>query len=392
MPQRTGLLPKLLPQGLLLAAVLALAGCATGETPEGPSEVGFTPVEFDSLAGWQDDTPAQALPAFQASCAMMMRHPDTALGGTDITAARGGTPAQWMGACQALASVAPGDAAARTFFETWFQPYAISGGPKPQGLFTGYYEPEVRGARAPGGPYQYPLLSLPTDIIIKDGHTQGRMDHGKLVPYWTRAEIEAGALKRQRLGLIWLTDPVDVFMLQIQGSGRVDLPDGRVVRVSYAGQNGQPYVPIGRVLAERGEMPLEQVTMQSISAWLHAHPGQAAELMNQNPSYVFFRERINTHREDGPPGALGVLITPERSVAIDPAYIPLSAPMWIDTLDPLTGAKYQRLMIAQDTGGAIKGPIRADIFWGWGPQAEERAGKMNRPGSAVILLPRPTAR
>ena len=147
----------------------------------------------------------------------------------------------------------------------------------------------------------------------------------------------------------------------------------------------------GRVLADRGEIPLEQVTMQSISAWLHSHPAQATEVMNQNPSFVFFREVIGIRPEDGPPGALGVALTPGRSAAVDRAYIPLGAPLWIDTTEPVAGAKFQRLMLAQDIGGAIKGPVRADIFWGWGKEAEDRAGKMNAPGRAVVLLPRPTA-
>lgn len=388
---------------LLLAGALALSGCVQPPAPNttAGAEVSYSPVGFDALPGWQDDQPSQALPAFLASCAVMARNPDTDLGGSGPAAKLGGSPAQWRTACAAARTVGPDDAAARSFFEAYFQPYAISGGPKPQGLFTGYYEPEVRGARAPGGSYQTPLLGLPTDMVqldlgafdpaLKGHHIVGRMDHGSLLPYWDRAAIEAGALNRQRLGLVWLADPVDAFMLQIQGSGRIDLPDGKVVRVSYAGQNGRPYVPIGRVLAERGEIPLEQVTMQSISAWLHAHPDQAAEVMNQNPSFVFFREVIGERPEDGPSGALGAALIPGRSAAVDRSYIPLGAPLWVDTTDPLSGAKFQRLMLAQDIGGAIQGPIRADVFWGWGKDAEERAGKMHAPGSAVVLLPRPAA-
>ena len=177
-------------------------------------------------------------------------------------------------------------------------------------------------------------------------------------------------------------------MLQIQGSGRVLLDDGRVVRVSYAGQNGRPYVPIGRVLAERGQIPLEQVSLQTIRAWLLAHPTEAAAVMNQNPSYVFFREVIGVRPEEGPPGALGAPLTPGRSVAVDRSFIPLGAPIWLDTTDPLTGSRLQRLMLAQDIGGAIRGPVRADIFWGWDREAEERAGRMRQPGSDFVLLPR----
>lgn len=385
----------------VLAAVLSLAGCVQAPAPpSAPSAMTLTAVGFDALPGWQDDRPAQALPAFLASCAAMAGDPGMDLGGAGQAASLGGSPARWATACAAARSVGPGDAAARKFFETYFQPYAIGGGDRPEGLFTGYYEPEVRGARAPGGPYQTPLMGRPTDILqidlgafdpeLKGHHITGRIEHGTVVPYWDRAAIEDGALNRQRLGIVWLADPVDAFVMQIQGSGRIRLPDGRVVRVNYAGQNGRPYVPIGRVLAQRGEIPLDQVSMQSIRAWLAAHPGQAAEVMNQNPSYVFFREIIGVRPEDGPPGAMGAPLTPGRSAAVDRNFLPLGAPLWLDTTDPVSGAKFQRLMMAQDIGGAITGPIRADIFWGWGSEAEERAGKMRAHGSAIVLLPRPS--
>jgi membrane-bound lytic murein transglycosylase A len=208
------------------------------------------------------------------------------------------------------------------------------------------------------------------------------------VPYWDRAAIGRGALDGQRLAILWTADPVDAFVLQIQGSGRVLLPDGQVVRVSYAGQNGRPYVPIGRVLADRGAIPLGEVTMPSIRAWLEAHPAEAAGVMDQNPSYVFFRELPGAGPEDGPPGSLGAPLTPGRSIAVDRTFIPLGAPVWLDTTDPVTGAPLRRLMLAQDTGGAIKGPVRADIFWGWGAAAEDRAGRMKQPGTATVLLPR----
>jgi membrane-bound lytic murein transglycosylase A len=223
---------------------------------------------------------------------------------------------------------------------------------------------------------------------LKGKSVVGRIDRGRLVPYWDRTAIESGALDRQRLGILWLADPVDAFILQVQGSGRVRLADGRVVRVSYAGQNGRPYVPIGRVLADRGEMKLDQVSMQSIRAWLAAHPAEAASVMNQNPSYVFFREIIDVSPQDGPPGSLGAPLTPGRSVAVDRNFIPLGAPVWVATTDPVTGSPLQRLMMAQDIGGAIKGPVRADLFWGWGQGAEDRAGKMRQPGTEFVLLPR----
>ena len=182
---------------------------------------------------------------------------------------------------------------------------------------------------------------------------------------------------------------MDAFFLEIQGSGRVDLPGGKVIRVSYAGQNGRPYVPIGRVLADRGQIPLDQVSLQSIRAWLDAHPDQAAAMMDQNPSYVFFREIDDLRPDQGPPGALGVALTPGRSAAVDRTYIPLGAPLFVATTDPVTGAKLQRLLVAQDLGGAIRGPVRADIFFGWGKEAEDRAGRMRQPGTSYLLLPVP---
>jgi membrane-bound lytic murein transglycosylase A len=378
----------------------ALAACVQQPPPvaEGVVTMSLSPVGFDRLAGWREEHPAQAVPAFLAGCAVLAHSPDLSLGGTGEAASRGGSPSQWRDACDAARALPPGDDAARGFFERYFQPWAIAGNANPTGLFTGYYEPEVRGARSPGGIYRTPLLGRPNDMVqvdlsafapdLQGRRITGRLQQAQLVPYWDRAAIEGGALDRQRLGVVWLADPIDAFVLQIQGSGRVVLADGRVVRVSYAGQNGRPYVPIGRVLADRRQIPLDQVSMQSIRAWLVAHPTEAAEVMNQNPSYVFFREIIGARPNDGPPGSLGAQLTPGRSVAVDRGFIPLGAPVWLDTTDPVTGARLQRLMMAQDIGGAIKGPVRADVFWGWGAEAEEKAGKMRQPGTEYVLLPR----
>ena len=269
-------------------ACLALAGCATKApvaTTAAPS-LGMHRVTYADLPGWDRDDPAQALPAFVAACAQMGGA--ASLGGAGQAAALGGDPAAWRPACAAAAAVAPGDsAAARTVFETYLTPYAVSdaGSGSATGLFTGYYEPEVAGSRVETGQYRTPLLARPLDILQVDlgafapdlagRKITGRLAEGTLVPYYDRSEIEAGALSRRRLELLWLADPVDGFILEIQGSGRVRLPDGHVVRVTFAGQNGRPYVPIGRVLADRGDIPLDKVSMQSIRAWLAAHPAQA---------------------------------------------------------------------------------------------------------------------
>jgi membrane-bound lytic murein transglycosylase A len=266
-------------------------------------------------------------------------------------------------------------------------------------LFTGYFEPEVSGSRSPGGVFRTPMLGRPGDLVqvdlgdfvddLKGRAIVGRLQDGKLVPYYDRAQIEAGALAKRRLELLWLADPIDAYFLQVQGSGRVDLPDGRVVRVSYAGQNGRRSVLIGKVLAERGDIPLEQISLQSIRAWLVAHPDKATEVLDQNPSYVFFREVNNLRPDEGPPGALGVPLTPGRSIAIDRGFLPMGAPVYVATTDPVSREPLQRLTVAQDVGGAIRGPVRADIFFGWGHDAEDRAGRMREHGTEYVLLPKP---
>lgn len=336
--------------------------------PQGPGPA-LTQIGYEQLPGWGADHHAAAIPAFLAGCARMVGQN---LGGRGESAARGGSSASWRAACAAAAVVPAGnDQAARAFFERQFQPWIASIDGSAAGKFTGYYEPELKGARQRGGIYQTPLLRRPGP-------------GGSL----SRAQIVAGGLSRQHLELLYVSDPIDAFFLQIQGAGRVRLPDGRDIRVSYDGQNGHSYVPIGRILVDRGEMKLEDVTLQSIRAWLLAHPKQAPALMNMNPSYVFFREIPGTAPEQGPPGALGAPLTPLRSIAVDKSFIPMGSPVWIETTDPVTAAPIRQIMMAQDVGGAIKGAIRADIFFGWGAAAEERAGRMNKSGAAYIFLPR----
>ena len=386
---------KRLLAGLLL---LAVAGCVAPQPqapkPAAPGEMGLSRVGFDALPGWANDHHDAALAAFRAGCA----HMGETLGGGGEAARLGGSAAAWQPACTAARNAASGEAAARQFFETWFQPYAIAQDGDTDGLFTGYYEPEVHGSRVEEGPYRYGLLAKPGDLItadlgafsddLKGKRISGRIQDHALVPYYTRAEIVSGAIGKQRLEFLWLNDAIDAFFLEIQGSGRVKLPDGRVLRVTYAGQNGRPYVPIGRVLMDRGEIPRDQVSLQTIRAWLQAHPGEAQSLMNQNPSFVFFRELTGVKADEGPPGALGAALTPGRSLAVDRAYLPLGAPIFIDTVDPLDGSPWRHLGVAQDLGGAIKGAVRADIFFGWGRDAEAYAGKMRGHGRAYVLLPK----
>lgn len=388
----------------LIAAVAILAGCTEHAAPppqvattQAPVAMTLSPVGFDRLPGWANDRQSEALAAFRAGCSSLAGR--SALGGDGDAARLGGSPAAWRTACDVARTVpVHDDAAARAFFEANFQPYSIAGNGSSQGLFTGYYEPEVRGSTVRGSAYQTPLLSRPGDIVTADlgafsddlkGKTvSGRIEGGRFIPYFDRAAISDGALRGRGLELLWLADPVDAFFLEIQGSGRVSLPDGSVIRVNFAGANGRPYVPIGRVLIQQGDIAREQVSLQTIRAWLAAHPAQARAVMDQNPSYVFFRELRGATADQGPPGSLGANLTPGRSLAVDRSYLPLGAPVWLDTTDPVDGSSMRRLMVAQDTGGAIKGPVRGDVFWGWGRDAENRAGLMKSQGSSYILLPR----
>ena len=387
----------------LLLSALLLASC----TPRPPSvakapTLALRQVRFADLPGWPLDHAAQALPPFLASCrAWAAASPGRVFGGAMEAAALGGHAEQWRGACDVAAGVGPGDDAARAFFETAFAPYALRDGANDDdhGLFTGYYEPEVAGSLTRDAVAATPLLARPADLVqvdlgafspdFKGRKIAGRVTDGRLVPYPDRAAIVAGGLGDAARPVAFLRDPIDAFVLQIQGSGRVRLSGGRVVRVTYDGENGQPYVPIGRLLLEQGEIPRERVSMQSIRAWLEAHPDRAAGLMDQNPSYVFFRRAAELRPQDGPPGAMGALLTPGRSIAVDPRFLPLGAPVFLATTDPLDGAPFQRLMLAQDTGGAIRGPVRADVFWGWDADAATRAGLMRAHGTAYVLLPRP---
>ena len=408
-----------------LATALALAACAVQVPPagQGPPSVpalALTAVPFSAVPGWTEDHLSAAIPSLQLECAQLAAQPqEAALGGDGVAARLGGTAGQWRSLCAAAALLPPGDdGAARAMLERELQPYAMSdssqtgeqtgiragveiGGQSralADGLFTGYYEPQVDGATTRGGRYQTPLLRRPADLVqadlgafatdLKGRSIAGRVNGPRLVPYYDRAEIERGALAAQRLALLFLADPIDAFFLEIQGSGRVRLPDGRIVRVSYDGQNGRAYVPIGRLLIERGELTREAVTLPAIRAWLVAHPDQAPALMDANPSYVFFRTLPNTPPDQGPPGSLGVALTPGRSLAVDPRFVPMGAPVFVATSNPLDGAAWQHLFLAQDRGGAIKGPVRGDIFFGWGAEAETMAGRMKQHGTAYLLLPR----
>jgi membrane-bound lytic murein transglycosylase A len=399
----TGRLARSWARQLWLLLALALAACGAPAPPPGPTppELRIRPAAFEDIEGWQQDDPSAALEAFRRSCAKLDAQPDARPVANDPTMARvAGTALDWRGPCAAAQQPVGSADQARRFFEDWFQPFLVTDRDEASGLFTGYYEPLLYGSRRYGGAYTVPLYGLPDDLIrINLGRFRpdlagyaiaGRIDGDELVPYFARAEIDAGALEGRDLELLWVDDPVASFFLQIQGSGQIQLDDGARIRVGFAGQNGHAYRAIGRDLVERGAMTIEEVSLQSIRDWLIAHPEEAQGVMARNSSYVFVRERPELDPADGPIGAQGVPLTAGRSLAVDQAYIPLGAPVWLDTTAPLPegAAPVQRLMIAQDTGGAIKGPVRGDVFWGAGERAEAIAGRMRSQGRLMVLLPK----
>jgi membrane-bound lytic murein transglycosylase A len=381
-------------RALVLLALLVAASCAPKPSPvETPPKPLLHAVTFAEMSGWTVDDHRPALAAFVRSCKTLLAQPaDRSLGADGV----GGTMSDWHPACTAARALQQDTAGtARAFFESHFSPYALLADTTAAGLFTGYYEAELNGARQKGGAYRTPIHSRPADLINidlgkfrsewKGERIAGRVRGGTLEPYESRAEIEAGSLKKRNLEIVWVDDPVDAFFLHIQGSGRVRMDDGSIVRLGYAGHNGHAYVAIGRELVRRGDMTVDQVSMQSIRAWMEAHSERATDLMRANPSYIFFRETEG----DGPMGAQGVALTPGRSLAVDRRYVPLGVPVWLDTADPLAPAQpWRHLMVAQDTGGAIKGIVRGDIFFGYGDAAAEQAGRMRQQGRVYLLLPR----
>jgi len=369
-------------RGLLLAIVSLLASCMLRAPPPGIGEA----VSWESLSGWRDDHHAEAWPALLASCKAMPTR--------DV---------RWKDICADADQLAdPDDAAARAFFEAHFTPHIVRGeASAADGLVTGYYEPMLYGSRTRSARFRYPVYARPDDLLVVDlgevypelkgKRLRGRLDGKRVVPYYSRAQIENKYGNGNGQGIlaqpiVWVDDPVALFFLQVQGSGRVQLPDGQMVFLGYVDQNGHPFRAVGRRLVERGALKLEEITMQSVRDWLAAHPKEIESVLNSNPSYVFFTERDG--ELPGPLGALNVPLTPERAIAVDPSFVPLGAPVWLDTALPDEAhTPYRRLVLAQDTGGAIKGPVRADLFFGFGARAEDIAGHMKQPGRMHVLLP-----
>ena len=317
---------------------------------------------------------ARALAAFRISCPSLQRRADR----SELA-----TGADWAGVC-AEARTLP-DSYAASFFYHRFDWVQVGTG---TAFATGYYEPEIRGSRVRAPGFETPIYRTPPDLIRctrADGGTgRGRIDQtGRCVLYFTRAEIEAGALAGRGLELAWAADPIELFFLQIQGSGRVNMPDGSVMRIGYDNQNGREYVAIGRLLRERGILPQGGAGMKAIVDWMRANPEQGRALMRENLSYIFFKELTGP----GPLGAMGLPVTPQATVATDPLFVPLGAPVFLTMERPEANG----LWIAQDTGGAIKGANRFDTFWGAGTEATRIAGGMSANGRALILLPKGSA-
>jgi len=375
------------PASVLVAAILLAAGCA--QVPPGacpcppkpapPAEARYEPVAFEALPGWRSAPAAASVRAFVASC-------------------RNGSSARAMkAACEEARALPAGDdGAARAFFERAFTAYAVVApeGAR-EGMVTGYYEPLLEGSRSRSARYAQPVFGVPQDLVVVDLAGQypelrglrvrGRLNGRRLEPYYSRGEIDARGTAFDAPVIAWVANPVELFFLQIQGSGQIELDSGERIRIGYADHNGHPYRSIGRYLAERGELTLDQASMQSIKAWAAANPGRYQEALNQNPSYIFFRE---LPASGGPRGAMGVPLEAGYSIAVDPLYVPLGAPVYLATTYPLSPEPLERLVVAQDTGGAIRGAVRADFFWGTGAEAGVLAGRMRQPGRLWLLWPR----
>ncbi len=393
MSRRSPVLIRLLTCGAGFALALFAGNAGAILTTAGAENVGTAlhQIAFRDLPGWSGDTLVQALPALRASCGVLDAKPADAPVGPDAMA---GTAGDWRAACRALAAAGASEGALRLALESWLVPFAVAGPDGSDGLFTGYYEPELRGSRKRSAAYTVALYRQPPDLITVEAEDEtqvGRMVDGRLRPYHTRRAIDAGALAGQGLELLWLADAIDAFFLQAQGSGHVRLAEGGGVRVGYAASNGHPPTMIGRILVQRGELTKDAATLQTVRQWLRDNPAEATALMQMNARYIFFREIPG----DGPVGSLGVALTPGRSLAIDPSLLPLGAPLWLDTTYPAgtpeAGRPLRRLVVAQDTGSAIKGAVRGDLYWGSGEGALRYAGPMKQPGRYYLLLPRTVA-
>ncbi|MCR9212793.1 MAG: MltA domain-containing protein [Proteobacteria bacterium] len=389
--------------GLILGALILMTAAAiwlyrdVEEMEE--DALNLRQTEFAALPGWKEDNLVEFLPALLKSCSKILALPATRkMGGVGLA----GTAADWQPLCEDVITLPPEHSVLRAFMEQNFTPYQILNNKEETGLFTGYYEASLKGSQVRQGFYTTPLHLRPPELVmvdlgqfrdeLKGQRIAGKVENGNLKPFDPRADIESGALEGRELELVWVDSAIDAFFLHIQGSGIVEMDDGSTLRVGYAAQNGHPYFAIGKALIERGHVPKEEMSMQAIRSWLDANPDQADEVMQLNASYVFFRQLDG----DGPIGAQGVELTAERSLAVDRKWMPLGVPIFLET--EVAGASstspprpFRKLMMAQDTGGAIRGPVRGDVFWGYGDHAYEMSGAMKNDGRYWILLPNAVA-
>lgn len=354
------------------AVLLVLGGCVSAP-PVPPPGIG-APVSWSALPGWTRDDQARAWPALRAECPRLASQP------------------AWAAVCRAAQALpAPSTAAARRFFMQWFVPHEVLGlNGERQGLMTGYYEPVVAASLRRTARFRYPLYRRPASLLRIDlsalypalagQRVRGRLVDSRVVPYYSREDIDEGQVLRGN-ELIWLDNPVTAFIIQVQGSAIARLPDGRLLGLRYADQNGYPYRPLLECFQKTHIPPPAQLDLPGLKQWLNAHPRQARTVLDCNPSFVFFSVSDATAP---PKGALGVPLTARRSIAVDPHYVALGLPVWLD----VQGMPLQRLVFAQDVGGAIRGPVRADFFWGRGREAGQNAGQMKNPGTEFVLIPR----
>ncbi|MFZ2540868.1 MAG: MltA domain-containing protein [Gallionella sp.] len=370
----------------VLLPLILLAACTSPKPPVVSQTENVAPYapfavsKWEMLPDWQTIDLQPTWAAFWQSCNALRNKPD------------------WQPVCaRANGLTQPDNSSLRAFFEEGFTPYQVfNPDGTSQGLITGYYEPKLYGSRVKTARFRYPLYGVPDDLLtinlsevypeLKDLRLRGRKQGNRIVPYYNRDEIDNGKAPLQGRELFWADNAVELFFLQIQGSGRIELPDGSMVKVGYAEQNGHPYTSIGRKLVEMGVFTLEESSMQNIKLWAEKNPEKLTSLLGQNSSYVFFRELPN--ELPAPLGALGVPLTNEYSLAVDARTIPLGAPVFLSTTYPNTTEPLNRLMLAQDTGGAIRGAVRGDFFWGFGQQAGAQAGRMKQTGQMWVLFPR----
>ncbi len=379
---------------LLFSVFSLLVGCERKIS----NELRLQPVMYSQLHGWEQDSMADLVLAMQRSCNKIASYkPDS-----PVLTLQHGKVVTWQHyqlTCKQLSKQAlKTPKQIRSFFEKWFVPHQVHQGHQRQSMLTGYFIPMIEGAKKPSKNYKYPIYARPKDLVtvedlsifrseqqFKNRRIAGKVKNGRLIPYLTRTDIYRGQLSGQGLELFWTNDLVGLFFMQIQGSGVIKTPDGKRIILGYDGTNGHKYTAIGRVLIQRGEIPKKQISMQSIKAWLKKqNPKEVLNLLHTNQSYVFFRQ-LNI------PGVLGSQATqlvPMRSLAVDSAYLPLGIPIWLDMEHPKTDKRIQRLVIAQDTGGAIRGPLRGDLFCGFGHSAGELAGILKSKGTHYVLIPK----